>query len=362
MQYNLLVTDAARTQIRALTEFEHFKVEFGLNTPTVVRELAIDGMAGEQVDIITELASDLIIYRNKNKIFRGRITYSQDGIGPDRHTVSISATDYFELLKRRILYQDLNYTNIDQSTIAWNLINYTQGLSGGNLGITRGNGQSTGVTRDRPYEAGQNIGELIENLSEVINGFEYEVTPDLAFNVFYPQRGVQKDVVIQHGKDIIIVNRTVSSQDFANAIRMNGTEKDDNPAPVATRSTANIGTTPEGRWDKQIGLSDVSVQATLNQRADQELINSGELRPSYALELRDKSWRGPEHYWIGDTVQLIIKSGRLNVVQQVRVLKLSLTVNSDGSERVDLTVGALPPNLNRRIRNYETRLTQLERH
>jgi hypothetical protein len=358
MQYNLLVTDETRTAVRALTEFEHFSIEAKLDGPLILRDLSIDARAGEQVDIITEMASDLIVYRNKEKLFRGRITYSQDGFGPDRHTATISTVDYRAILDRRILYTNLNYTGVDQSTIAWNLINYTQGLSGGNLGITRGTGQSTGITRDRPYEAGQNVGELIQQLSEVINGFEYEVDADLKFNVFYPQRGSAKDVVLEYGKDVVVGSRTVSSQDFANAIRMNGEDE----TIVATRTTANIGTTPEGRWDKQIGINDIKLQTTLNQKADQELITSGELRPSYSLELHDGVWKNKGHFWIGDTVLVVIKSGRLNIVQQMRVLELKLTVNSDSSETVHITVGALPPNLKRRIKSYETRLTELERY
>lgn len=358
MQYNIVVTDEDRSQIQSLTEFEHFSIEFKLNDSVVLRELSIDGRAGEQVNIITELASDIIIYRENQKLYRGRITYSQDDLGPDRHTTSISSVDYRGLLDRRILYDNQNYVSTDQSLIAWNLVNNTQGKTGGNLGITRGTGQSTGVDRDREYTPGQSIGEQIKQLSEVINGFEYEVDPELAFNVFYPQRGSTKDVVLEYGRDVVILNRNVSSQDFANAIRMNG----EDGTITATRTAANIATTPEGRWDKQIGFEDVSVQTTLNQKADQELINSGELRPSYTLELHDGVWQDKDHFWIGDTVLLVVKSGRLNVVEQVRILELKLTVNSDGSERVDLTVGALRPNLKRRIKNYETRLTELERH
>ena len=48
---------------------------------------------------------------------------------------------------------------------------------------------------------------------------------------------------------------------------------------------------------------------------------------------------------MGDTLPLIVQSGRLNVNTTVRVMGLSFEPNDDGDEIVTLTVGRAPTSL-----------------
>ena len=52
-----------------------------------------------------ELRRDLIVYRDGQKMFRGRIGATSDRLDTTGHTVTWSAVDYRGLLARRIIWQ-----------------------------------------------------------------------------------------------------------------------------------------------------------------------------------------------------------------------------------------------------------------
>jgi hypothetical protein len=89
--------------------------------------------------------------------------------------------------------------------------------------------------------------------------------------------------------------------------------------------------------------ADVTIQATLDQKAAGDLALSGVLLPSYTLNLRPGAytWGNPN---MGDIVPLIVKSGRLNVSTTVRILGITYGIGDDGDENVALTVGRPAPN------------------
>jgi len=78
------------------------------------------------------------------------------------------------VLNRRTIATDLVYTSERQENIAKALIDYAQGLSGGDLSIIA-NTVTTGVLRDRTYLAAdlKPVGEAIEELAAVDDGFEF---------------------------------------------------------------------------------------------------------------------------------------------------------------------------------------------
>ena len=91
------------------------------------------------------------------------------------------------MLERRIIwtFSQLTFANIEAAAIARRLVSDTQAHPWGDLGITYDT-TVTGQLRDRTYEIGQNIGEMIGNLGRTINGFEWDVSPLKEFRIFYP--------------------------------------------------------------------------------------------------------------------------------------------------------------------------------
>lgn len=305
---------------------------------------------------IDELLTDLLVYRAGTLMFRGRIGPTSDTLDGTSHTVSLNAVDYRGLLDRRIVHAATSWATVDQADIAWDLIDSSQGLDGGDVGIYRGTGQSTGVDRTRNYEPGKRVGEAVTELGRVNNGFEWEIDANLGFNIFYPTRGTTRDFVCEYGATVDRVSRGVDPGEYANVVRYAG----DETTTAVTEETVGIASRPEGRFEVALGDTEVSVQATVADRAEWQLAMRHEIRPSYSLGLRPGKWPGPDGLWVGDTTRIVVRHGRLDVNTEDRVEEI--TVSVDDVERVDLTFGeSLRRRRARERRSVLRRLADLER-
>jgi len=228
----------------------------------------------------------------------------------------------------------------------------------------------TGITRDRTYEAGDSVGERIQELSEVQDGFDWDLLPlsasSLSFRTWFPQRGRSGGVVLILGGLAAAVSRELNPTDYANAIRYTGAAGDDvTPGPTAVEREAGYleipGTYPEGRWDAVFGDDSLTTQSALDDRAAWQLAQSQVVRPTYTVRLHRGAWEGPDHIWLGDTVRLIIPSGRLDVDTSARVYEVEIDIDEDGGETVTLTLGGPRPDFRRWPAKTDRRLKNLER-
>lgn len=331
-----------------------------------------DPLAGR----VEELITDLHLLRANSpgqpaeRLYRGRVGQTRDQLDAEKHTVDVSTADYRAVLDRRRTWAEtgpaLTWTQIDQGQIVADLIGDTQSRDGGNLGITV-TGYPTGVLRDRTYETGDSIGEKIQELSEVINGFEWDVIPrsasGLELAIFAPIRGADRGVILQPGGLIASATRTVDPSKFANALRITGQTPSGSEVPPApqNRTSADIATAPEGRWDGAFG-EDLTSTTGLSERADWRIDDAQVVRPSYTVRFKPGRWKGPGHIWLGDSVRLVLMSPpRLRVDTTLRVQTIDVSVSDDGDEDVSMTIGAPPTSFARRAAEVERRLATLER-
>jgi endonuclease/exonuclease/phosphatase family metal-dependent hydrolase len=315
---------------------------------------------------IAEMMWDLWVLRNGSPLFRGRIGPSSDTGDDDGNLSStFSAADYRELLNRRLLFEGdkVDFVTYEQSDIAWSLISSTQAKAGGNLGIVRGAGKVTGVKRDRStYAPGDSIGATINLLSQVANGFDWDIQPNLTdtsmtFDVFYPSRGADRSVVLDYGGRVVSFNRQVDPGTFGNAVRGTG---DETLTPVR-QEAAGLATDPAGRWDLQYADDAVKVAQTLTDKTAQALADGQYVQPSWTVTLAPGTWNGPSDFWLGDQVTLVVKAGRLNVVESLRVVEIGLSIDENNLDTLTVTLGVPDPKHRRTARTINRRLTALER-
>lgn len=348
---------------KALTQAKSRKATFRLTAPSDA-SCALDGRT-EAANAIDELATDLHLMRDRQLLGRMRIGPSSDDVDDDAHAVAFTALDYREVLNRRRLYptDTLTWTATDQAEIAWQLISQTQARAAGQLGIAKGVGIPNGTLRDRTYAAGDSIGEKIQELSDVIGGFDWAISPrspsELALDI-WPQRGTARGVVLEHGGLVAKVKREVDPGAYANAITETGDTEAVPPVTPEIREAADLASRPEGRWDAVYG-TDIQTQASLAERADWQLATSQVVQPTYTLTLMAGAWGGPDHIWLGDTVQTVVQSGRLQVDTQLRVYEIAVALDEDGNEAVSVTTGGPKPDYSRRPAAVLRRLTNLER-
>jgi len=361
------------------------------NTPASLT-FTLDGHSQAAGLIDVELFYEVVAWRWDDQtglefpVFRGPITQSEDQISTESHTVTYICHDYGALLARRLLTGTGPYTAVgrDQDLIVSDLLaaavnaHSSSGVSfspasflpvslypadpAGNL-----RGQS-GRARDRTYYGSQNVGTAIDDLAKVIGGFDWDVKPspvDVTDNLrlFYPAQGVNRtDIVLQYGSTVQALTRTVNSADYANYVRVLGNNQSSDPTPQLYAedwdSTAISITTPAGLWMLGDDAADVTVQSTLNDKASGTLALDTILVPHYTLTLSPDAytWGHPN---MGDTVGLVVQSGRLNVASLppgggVRVLGITYDISDDDAEDVTLVV-------NRPARTFKELLTSPDR-
>lgn len=323
-----------------LAEYDSVSIEFSLADPSIL-QFSIDAES-DLADNIIPLTTDLIVYRNNVKMFRGRVGYMQLQGGHNRQTYTVTCHDYRGVLNKRRVNSPLTYTDVDQSTILWNLVQHAQSQTGGALGITRGSGQSTGVTRTRDYVVGKQIFEAGKQLSEVIDGFEWDISPDLVLDVFYPQRGSVKGLpVLKYGSSVVSFSRTINTEQYGNVVIVHG---DESTTPVVLAAN-NVDEVPEGRLELEFTFSDVSRQNTLQEHAQYELAKAVNLQPSYSLVLSDDVWSGPDTFWLGDTVRFVAQGDNFNITNNLRIHNIDITLIDAFNEEIRVAMGAPKPRI-----------------
>ncbi|MGH3693231.1 MAG: hypothetical protein ACRDRX_04395 [Pseudonocardiaceae bacterium] len=369
--WSFLLGPATGGHTVTLTGAKNRKLTARLTSPSEA-SFGIDGRH-PQASYIAELSTDLhAVYAPDSGppsiIYRGRIGSTSDSLDDRAHTTSVTSMDYREVLRRRILYNSdtLTFTNQDQASIALNLIGQTQARPGGNLSISKGLGNPSGTLRTMSYSAGDSIGDLIQTMSQLQNGYEWEITPvspsALALNIWTSIRGSTRGVVCEYGGIVESVRREVRSSDYANSIRVTGDQSQTTPPTPQERTASDIATRAEGRWDKAMTAPDTINLAALQSRADFLLAYSQTIIPSYQLTLKRGAWLGPGHVWLGDHVTVVIKSGRLAVVDaSLRVYEVAVDIADDGSDQATLTVGRPALNYDRMPSLTDQRLRDLER-
>jgi hypothetical protein len=329
-----------------------------------------------EASAIEEMITDLWIMWNGQPLFRGRFGASSDSGDSASVSSTFAAADYRALLDRRQLWEGdtVSYLNQDQSAIAWGLISTAQGKPAGDLGIIQGQGRTTGVLRDRTdYAPGDSITHDLDLLSQVQNGFDYDITPvskstALHFDVFYPARGTDRGVVLDFAGLVAKFDRQVDPTAFMNAVRGTG----GNPLlPNGTQDTTKtlhslivsttLSTDPAGRWEGEYSEGSITLQTTLDAKTYQAMRDGMFVQPSYTLTLKPGAWEGPNHIWLGDQVTLSIHAGRLNVTESLRVVGIGLTLDQNDTETITVTLGSPPPFLRRLQRVIDKRLQALER-
>ncbi len=131
--------------------------------------------------------------------------------GSEEGNVSVTSRGFFSLLEKRFTGGNVFYENEDAGAIAWDLIDTTQAKPYGDFGITLGVIQAS---KDRQRTFKYNIiKEAIQGLTSdnVKEGFDVDIDVNKEFNVFYPEKGSQREEIVfdsSHNIDTWQVRKT----------------------------------------------------------------------------------------------------------------------------------------------------------
>jgi len=224
--------------------------------------------------VLSNTYREIYIYdENDNLIYGGYIADLQFSRGnSEEGNMTVASKGFFSLLNKRFTNNLREYSSQDLSDIAWDLINYTQGLTYGNFGITRGADPTT-RSADRTFQY-KNIAEAIEGMSnkETKDGFDFEITNAKVFNVYYPNKdSVKRNIVLENGHNIINYNiRKPFIDAMANQVIVYGDGMGED-ALIETRDAENAFKNAFFLLQDTLSEKDVRLVATLQAKGDRYL-------------------------------------------------------------------------------------------
>jgi ReqiPepy6 Gp37-like protein len=276
--------------------------------------------------------TDTLVWSGEQAMREG--TLENDG----SNWVTIHCFTWLEQLNSRYTAAEVPFTSQDAGEIAWELIDTSQGLTGGDMGITEGTIIPT-TDRDRTYY-NQNIMEAIINLANVLSGFDFEITDAKIFNV-YAIKGVDKtaEILLEYG-----VNMTSAHiiEDFVKpvnkAIVLGEAIGEDNLQRIERVDTDSRDL--YGLRESTLSEMDVSEVESLEDKGDALLRKYSTQVLKVDMQLK-KSFLSVTDFDIGDLIRLKIVNGIYNIDQTYRIFEYQVVYASDNTETLQLTLGTL---------------------
>ena len=244
-------------------------------------------------------------------------------------------------LKTRYTAKLLEITATDQSMILWNLINTSQGLAYGNLGITAGSLPAT-VSRDRTYPY-TDLASAIIGMSNIIGGIEFDFQATTSgglftgctFNTYVSKGTTRSDLPALKIDSNMKMIQTATKENIFNNMILEGAGTGEVLISTGSDSASQSAYT---RREEIIKAADVSIQDTLDTKLN-NLLNFYKVEGSLVeMELYPTKTPTLDDLNLGDVHTLNISlagtGGYLDMVKQARLWEYTVNIDVNGVERV----------------------------
>jgi hypothetical protein len=301
------------------------------------------GSFGFNLNCLDDLADDIdpitkcvIGYKNGVAKWSGPIWTVDDELPSNR--IQVNAVGWFEKLNKRLLSEDISFTDIDAGVIAVSLLNQENIV--GNTLISPGVIQSS-QTRTRAYKEHQNLGQEIQSLSQIEAGFDWEVTPDSRLlNIYNAKRIDRPEIVFGYRwgpHNIQSLKRTQDGDRLFNhvvALGQGGNQGE---------SSNTVSINKYGIFEQTISATELTESALLAAYAAAEVTFLSEplelyqITPLPYIVGSDNNYSIFEDYDLGDIVYLVAKHGRVDTGDTplaLRIFGADISFDKDGVERI----------------------------
>lgn len=250
---------------------------------------------------------------------------------------TIHCFDWLEQLNSRFTSAEASYVATDAGQIAWDLIDTTQSQTNGDLGIVEGTIEVT-ADRDRTYY-NQNIMEAIMNLSNVISGFDFEITNDRVFNV-QNIIGIDRtdSVILEYGVNVSTVQITEDFIKPVNRAIVLGQAEDASSLSRIERNDTDLQVLYKVR-ESVLSEMDVSESTTFEEKGDAMIQKYGTRLFKLDMNLVKSSSPSITDFGLGDLVRIRVQSGIYNIDVEYRVFEWTVSYKDDNSEMLSLVLG-----------------------
>lgn len=298
-----------------------------------------------KIDVTSLFATNLNevrIKRNDTVYVAGQISNIQPYASRQKREITIIAVGWLQLFSKRVTDgggsgSAYYFSAVDAGQIGWGLINASQNETNGDFGIVQGNIQAS-ITRDRKDYEDKNIYDALVQLTEVIKGFDHEITWDKKYNVYYPKIGQRlENLHLTYPGNIADIGFTRDGMSATNQVIAKGAGSGADAFRAIASSVADQ-TTYKLRQDILI-FNDIVNANTLQEHADEELrvVRTFFDVPEVVL---DPAKAPPvTSYSIGDEIKIDV-SEDLDIFATVndwfRIERITLTLKANQEEDVRL--------------------------
>lgn len=300
-----------------------------------------------------ELAADPLTVNQL--VFYG--TLPSEGVQEDAKggLAQLSFQDPMWVLNQRFVQTSTSFAQVDQGLILWQIIDAQNALPNGDTFIREGS-VLTGTLRDRTYDAGKQVADLIQEMTQVDGGCDvafqpvdyWELDGTDAMGTFnaYPQRG-------QDRPGALFVYAAALEDGTDGGLKSNVGNMVRTRAKTITKATS-VGsadtqvyqntTSPYGLLEDWETFSDVSISQTLLDKSVGKVANAQ--NAPMIIEVSDPTIEAPVpliDYLPGDTVYATCRRGGMAFFSlPVRVHGIDITIDQNGAIVTKPTLATLP--------------------
>lgn len=246
--------------------------------------------------------------------------------------------------RRRRIRETKTWASTDQYAIARGLIDYAQGVPGGDIGVLTTDTNTSSVSRDRTYPVNErkSVGEALEQLAAVRNGFTFRYDTHLDTNGDHAVAlrlsagtGRQTAHVFELGKNVELLNLNGNTDQLAFQVDAVGAGEGTGQLIRTAQNPAALGSYP--LLDAVTTHIDVRIASTLDDHAAYRLQRGAEPIRSLTLSVLPDKVPVVGSYIVGDIVKVVGSYGWLDVNGQYRIVSIRTTI-AGGTETVVVNV------------------------
>jgi len=287
-------------------------------------------------------SNELIIQYKGFDMWGGQISTVRKVASGNSRYWEVTCSQFFNLLTQRYCGYDKStglsdareFTTTDAGVIAWTLIDESQNEVNGDLGITEGT-LEVSLNRTKSYEK-KNIAEAIIELADNDYGFDFEITTDKVFNVYYPFKGTVRDeVVFRYPGNCLEMESMENGLDVVNhELGLGRHWGGQEIYYIADDVTSQLA---YGRREKIESYKDVEMQAYLTDMVDEDITWNKNINKVVKFKSFIDRKSDLYMYELGDSVRVVADA--FSIDEQLFVYERQVTIDDNDQPTVNLTLG-----------------------
>lgn len=267
----------------------------------------------------------------------------------DAGSLTVTGQGIWSYFRRRNIRHTRTFKGVNQLAIARSLIDYAQSSTfspGGDIGVVVGS-ETGGPSRDRTYPGYERkpIGEAVEQLAAVIDGFDFsiETTSGVGgsgleftntFKLWYPRRGRRTNFKWEVGIHCDLNEWELDATRQATQMDALGAGEGDSMLIAPAVSTHLLDIYP--LLDYTVSVRDVSRMNTLASHANYWLVRRQLPIAHPSITLRDSKDTRVGSFIDGDEIRLVGTDGWAELDGWYRIVQYEVAVSDEGDERVKI--------------------------